>query len=103
MKPERVMPRRSLIEIAKDFATRVAKISQVKKVLLSQERETANIWTVFYSMDPKVRFGIYEVEQEILLSEEETRLDFHTINLADYESQIWSSLIPSGVEVLFER
>jgi len=85
------------------FATKVSQMPEVKRVLITQEQGAIDVFTIFDSPDVNVEYGIYDIEQEALLSFEEAELDFHAINLADYEQEAWPYLIPSGAKEVFGR
>lgn len=85
------------------FADKVRQIPEVKRVLINQVEGAIDVFTIFNSTDVNVAYGIYNIEQEALLSFEEAELDFHTINLADYEQEAWPSLIPSHTKEVFRR
>lgn len=85
------------------FTAKLSQMPEVKRVLISQEQGAIDIFTIFDSTDVNVAYSIYDVEQEALLSFEDAELDFHTINLDDYDQEVWPSLIPSGAKEVFKR
>jgi len=85
------------------FCTKVSQMPEVKRVLISQEQGAIDVFTVFNSPDVNVAYSIYDTEQEGLLSFEEAEIDFHTINLADYDQEAWPFLIPSHTKEVFRR
>jgi len=85
------------------FTAKVSQMPEVKQVLISQEQGAIDVFTIFNSTDINVEYGIYDIEQEALLSFEEAELDFHAINLADYEEESWPCLVPSGTKEVFRR
>ncbi len=85
------------------FTRKVSQMPEVKRVLISQEEGAIDVFTIFDSPDVNVEYGIYKIEQEALLSFKEDELDFHAINLADYEQEAWPSIVPSGAKEVFGR
>jgi len=90
-------------DIINFFTAKVSQMTEVKRVLISQEQGDIDVFTIFNSPDVNVEYAIYDIEQEALLSFEEAELDFHAINLADYDQETWPSLIPSGAKEVLRR
>lgn len=90
-------------DIVNFFTAKVSQMTEVKRVLISQEQGAIDVFTIFNSPDVNVEYAIYDIEQEALLSFDEAELDFHAINLADYEQEAWPSLIPSGAKEVLRR
>lgn len=90
-------------DIVNFFTAKVSQMTEVKRVLISQEQGAIDVFTIFNSPDVNVEYAIYDIEQEALLSFEEAELDFHAINLADYEQEAWPCLIPSRAKEVLRR
>lgn len=90
-------------DIVSFFAAKVAQMPEVKRVLISQEQGAIDVFTIFNSPNVNVAYGIYDVEQEALLAFPESEIDFHAINLAEYEPKEWPYIIPSDLKRIFQR
>lgn len=85
------------------FAAKASQMPEVKRVLISQEQGAIDVFTIFDSSDVSVEYGIYDIEQEALLAFPKSEIDFHAINLADYEPKEWPYIIPSDLNEVFGR
>ena len=87
--------------VVRFFADKVSRMPEVKRVLVSQEQGAIDVFTIFNSTDINVRYRIYDMQQEALLTFEEAEVDFHTTNLADFDQEAWPYLIPSDAKQVF--
>jgi hypothetical protein len=90
-------------ELSLTFAERVSQIEEVKKVMLTNDKEGLRIWTIL-DREPnnrELRNRIYDVEAEVLDRFPEVGIDFRLINLAEYSNSDGLH-IPSH-KVVYER
>jgi deoxycytidine triphosphate deaminase len=90
-------------DVVSFFTAKVAQMPEVRQVLISQEHGAIDVFTIINSDEAQREYEIYHLEQETLLSFTEAELDFHTINLIEYDKNSWSSLIPVGAKEVFRR
>lgn len=80
-------------------------ITEIKQISYSVIEGYLDVIVLYESKDPEVRLKIYEAASKILsiAHDDKVEVDFHSINLLDYDLDQRPSLIPSYSNILLAR
>jgi hypothetical protein len=81
-----------------EFAAKVSKIPEVTKICFRDENNYRDVFVIFNSKNEETRNKIYQLAQDVLLTNINEPIDFHTINLSDFEESEWQFIIPTERE-----
>ncbi len=85
------------------FAQQTLKIPSVVQISICESNNSPDVYVVFNSKDKETRFKIYSLAQEILLTDPDKPMDFHTINLSDFDQSNWQFIIPRDAIAVYKK
>ncbi len=86
-----------------EFVEKISEIPEVQQVSIYNESGYPDIYVVFNSKDKVIRLKIYALARDILLKDPDNPVDFHTINLGDFDESGWRSIIPRDATVIYTK
>lgn len=85
------------------FSQQVLNIPEVIQVSICESDNNPDVFVIYNSKQKDTRFKIYDLAQSLLLTDLDNPMDFHTINLDDYEKNKWESIIPHETFAVYKK
>ena len=101
--PHSPKTRKNIKSIISNFSKKILEIPGVLQVSVYESHNNPDVYVVYNSKTREARHEIYLLAQNILLTDPDNPMDFHTINLNDFDPGEWPRIIPHDAIRVYKK